>query len=117
MTSLRIVLVEDDDLIGILLGAMLEGMGHDVVAVVATEDDAVAAAAHHQPDLMIVDVQLREGSGPAAIARVLETGQVPHLFMSGAALRTEATGVVVLRKPFLEKGLLQAMRRALEVPA
>ena len=114
MRSLRILVVEDDDLIGMLLGAMLEGMGHDVVAVVATEDEAVAAAAHHYPDLMIVDIQLREGNGPVAIARILEFGPVPHLFMSGAAQRTEAIGVVSLQKPFREEGLLQAIRRALE---
>jgi two-component system, response regulator PdtaR len=117
MRSLRILVVEDDDLIGMLLGAMLEGMGHDVVAVVATEDDAVAAAAHHHPDLMIVDIQLRDGNGPAAIARILESGPVPHLFMSGAGQRREAAGTVVLQKPFLEPGLLQAIRRALQVSA
>ena len=113
MISLRILLVEDDNLIGMLLSAMLEGMNHEVVAIAATEADAVADAAHHQPDLMIVDMNLREGSGTAAMARILEHGPVRHLFMSGATLEPAAAHTIVLQKPFVEKDLVQAIRQTM----
>lgn len=117
MKSLRILLVEDDDLIALLLSAMLVEMDHAVVATAATEAEAIGAAASHKPDLMIVDMQLRQGSGVAAVARVLETGPVPHLFMSGARLRPEEVGGVILQKPFRERDLLKAMRRTFGIEA
>ena len=60
---LRIQIVEDDALIGLLLGDMLEVMGYEVCAIEATEIAAVSAAARCEPDLLIVDANLREGSG------------------------------------------------------
>jgi CheY-like chemotaxis protein len=114
VSLLRILLVEDDNLIGMLLSAMLEGMDYEVVAIVATEADAVAYAARYELDLMIVDMNLREGNGASAVARILQSKPVPHLFMSGTVLESEAAGTVVLQKPFLEKDLVQAIQRTLE---
>ena len=36
MTTLRIMVVEDDMLIGMLLGEMLEAMGHEICAIERT---------------------------------------------------------------------------------
>ena len=62
-----VLVVEDDAMIGLLLGEMLEGMGYDVCGIEATEADAVNTAARCKPDLMIVDVQLGDGSGVSAV--------------------------------------------------
>ena len=43
MKALRILIVEDDALIGMLLAEMLEDMGHGLCAIEATEADAVTA--------------------------------------------------------------------------
>ncbi len=80
---LRILVVEDDALIGMLLGDMLEVMGHQVCAIEATEAGAVAAAAQWAPDLMIVDVNLYEGNGISAVDQILVKGFVPHVFVTG----------------------------------
>ena len=42
--ALRILLVEDDPLIGALLADVLKNMGHDVCAIVVTQEAAVTAA-------------------------------------------------------------------------
>jgi DNA-binding response OmpR family regulator len=44
MRALRILLVEDDSMIGMFLGMTLEQMGHEVCAIESTEAGAVAAA-------------------------------------------------------------------------
>jgi two-component system, response regulator PdtaR len=44
MKTLRILVVEDDALFGMLLAELLAMMGHDVCGIEATEADAVAAA-------------------------------------------------------------------------
>ncbi len=97
-------------MIGLVLAEMLSEMGYDVCAIAATEDDAVAVAARCGPGLMIVDEQLREGSGQSAVERILRSGPVPCIFMSGAPSRPKQPGAQVLQKPFLEEDLVRAIR-------
>ena len=91
-------------------------MGHSVCAVVATEADAVAAAARHHPDLMMVDMRLGQGSGIVAMDEILRSGFVLHFFMSGNVAKFKALrpGGAVLEKPFQEADLRCAISRALE---
>ena len=77
MKALRILVVEDDAMIGGLLAETLEDLGHVVCAVETNAANAVAAAARHHPDLMIVDVGLGEASGIAAVKEILRSGFVP----------------------------------------
>jgi two-component system, response regulator PdtaR len=58
--------------------------------------------------LMIVDEQLLEGRGMSAVGRILRTGSVACVFMSGAHLRRP--GATVLRKPFVEADLVRAIQ-------
>jgi CheY-like chemotaxis protein len=113
--ALRVLVVEDDAMIGVLLGEMLEGMGYDVCGIEATEADAIAAAARCRPDLIIVDVQLAEGSGVSAIDAIHLVGPVPHVFVSGniARLRALKPGSIAIQKPYHESELALVMQRAL----
>ena len=92
MKALRILVVEDDVMIGGLLAETLEDLGHVVCAVETNAANAVAAAARHHPDLMIVDVGLGEASGVAAVKEILRSGFVPHVFATGDALRDLSLG-------------------------
>jgi CheY-like chemotaxis protein len=114
MKPLRILVVEDDAVIGMLLSEMLADMGHDVCGVEVTEAAAVAAATRHRPDLMIVDAWLADGTGVSAVAQILRAGWVPHVFISGARIQPERPGAVALQKPFLQSDLVRAIQRALE---
>jgi CheY-like chemotaxis protein len=67
MKRLNILVVEDDDLVAELIGEMLANMKHIVCTTTATQSGAVAAAKFYNPDLMIVDVMLREGNGLDAV--------------------------------------------------
>jgi len=115
MAALRILLVEDEAIIAVLLAEVLEGMGYEVCAIEATEEDAVAAALRCRPDLMIVDVRLGDGSGVAAVERILRAGPVPHVFVSGdpSKLQVLRPDAVVMQKPFREADLAVAIQRAL----
>lgn len=115
MKALRVLVVEDDALIGMLLAETLEGMGYEVCAVAASEADAVADAGRCEPDLMIVDAQLGDGSGVAAVEKILRAGFIPHLFITGnaAGVRTLDPGAIIIDKPFFVSDLGQAIKRAL----
>ncbi|MFS3137566.1 response regulator [Gluconacetobacter sacchari] len=115
MKSLRILLVEDETLIAMLLTELLEGLGHRVGEIESTQSGAVRAAARERPDLMIVDAHLREGSGVAAVQEILRGGFVPHIFISGDPLRDRVLhrSAIVMEKPFDDTDLLAAIDRAM----
>jgi hypothetical protein len=55
---------------------------------------------------MIVDAQLREGSGVSAVEQILRTGFIPHILVSGAKVQALRAGAVLIDKPFFEGVLL-----------
>ena len=115
MKAFRTLIVEDDATIGGFLAETLEGFGHRVCAVETNVANAVAAASRCRPDLMIVDVGLGEASGIAAVKEILRSGFVPHVFVTGDAVRGVPLGpdTVLIRKPFRVSDLDQAIQRAL----
>lgn len=116
MTTLRVLVVEDDAVIGVLLAEMLQEMGHDVCAIEATEAEAVIAAAKWHPDLMIVDVRLGEGSGVAAVDEIHRAGPVPHVFVSAdiSGIRVLRPHAAMIQKPYREADLAQVIQAALD---
>ena len=119
MTSLRILIVEDDPLIGPLLAEMLEDLGHFICGVEVDATDAVAVAALCHPDLMIVDVGLGEVSGVAAVNEILSGEFVPHIFVSGNVLRNLGRldpRAILIQKPYREAELVAAIQRAISSP-
>jgi len=115
MKKIRILLVEDEPLISIYFAELLEEMGHEVCSIETTETSAVAAADRLKPDLLIVDVHLREGTGLHAVSTILKTGFVPHIYTTGdRTISGELTaGAIVLQKPFLDAALTQAISAAM----
>jgi DNA-binding response OmpR family regulator len=91
MKALRVLVVEDDALIAMLLSELLAGMGHDVCATAASEAEAVIAAIRYDPDLMIVDAGLGRGSGVSAVERGLShtCSSVGTLKAFGGVSRTQ----------------------------
>jgi len=97
-------------MIGVLLAEMLEDMGYSVCSIAATEDNAVADAARCKPGLMIVDQHLLEGNGASAVERILRTGPIAWVFISGTPEYLAKSRVNFLQKPFVEKDLIRAIR-------
>ena len=115
MKALRILVAEDDTIVGMLLGELLKEMGHDVCAIETTEADAVAAAVRCRPDLMIIDVRLGDGSGISAVKEILRTGPVSYIFVSGdiSSVRMLTPDTVIIQKPYREPDLANAIQRAI----
>ena len=115
--SLRILVLEDDAIIGMLLAEMLEEMGHEVCAIEATETRAISAASRCKPELMIVDARLRHGSGISAVDKICLAEPVPHLFLSGdvSGVRAMRPHAIVVQKPFREGDLAKAIQSTLDI--
>jgi CheY-like chemotaxis protein len=112
----QVLVVEDDELIGILLAAMLEDMAFHVCAIETTQSGAVEAALRLRPDLMIVDARLSPGSGLAAMAEIERHHPVPHVFMSGEKLPPPRQTTPMLMKPFNRQQLTKAIQQAMHAP-
>jgi two-component system OmpR family response regulator len=63
-TQLRVLLVEDSVLIVDQIRELMQGVTYAVdVSVVATEKEALAAAIEFAPDIVILDLKLKQGTG------------------------------------------------------
>jgi two-component system, response regulator PdtaR len=112
---LRVLIVEDEAMIAMLLAEVLREMGHEVCAIAPTEDAAVAAAVRHRPNLIIVDEWLRHGSGMAAMAKINRSGHVAHVFVTGdpSIGRSLGPDMIAVQKPFTIPELVKAVQGAL----
>lgn len=114
--SARVLVVEDNAMIALYLGEIVEDMGHKVCATACTEAGAVAAAFESRPDLIIIDAWLDHGSGAAAVARIIGKGFVPHIFVACDARNDGPLHPrsIVVQKPFVEADIARAVDRALD---
>lgn len=113
--GLKVLVVEDEGIIALLLEDMLNELGHDMVASAANIDDARAEAANQKIDLAILDVNLgRQSSYP--LASDLSAKGIPFILATGYgrnALAEEWQGGVVLQKPFEVQALSAAIAESL----
>jgi PAS domain S-box-containing protein len=80
----RILIVEDEPLVGMELADALESAGFTVLGPVATNDEALALVAKHGCDGAVLDVNLgRETSEPLAVKFAAES--VPFVTLTGYA--------------------------------
>jgi CheY-like chemotaxis protein len=111
-TAKRVLVVEDEMLIGMLLEDMLADLGHHVAAVVPRLKDALAAVDREIYDLAILDVHL-QGESAFPVAEALIAKGVPFVFATGYGERglPEAyRGRPVLQKPFAKDDLERVLK-------
>lgn len=114
--GVNILIVEDDLLIALDIEMTLEEAGHNVVATATTASAAVDAAHQHEPDLVLMDLRLADGSwGGDAAREIRERLDVALVFLSGnldpvtRERLMPLDPVAMLSKPFLPGQLLKAV--------
>jgi CheY-like chemotaxis protein len=111
----RILLVEDEAMIAMLVEDMLEDLGHALVRVATRLEEAVAAAEIESVDLAILDLNLG-GTLTYPAADVLAERGIPFIFATGygsGGLKEAYSAQPTLQKPFTADALGQAIRQAL----
>ena len=73
-TVRRILIVEDQAILGMELEFALVDAGHEVVGIAADARHALALAAEAKPDLAIVDINLRDGRTGLSVAQKMASG-------------------------------------------
>jgi CheY-like chemotaxis protein len=117
--SKRILVVEDELMIRMLLEGMLTDLGHTVAAEAGGIDEALALANNAEFDVALLDVNLN-GLPITPVVEVLIKRGVPFVFASGYGARgvpEPYRGSPTLQKPFQIEALAQAIAAAVPTSA
>lgn len=112
--GLRVIVIEDETMIALLLEGMLEELGHNVIGIAATISRGLELARLDGVDLAILDVNVG-GQDSYPVADALAARHVPLVFATGYdsdRLRAPYRAGPVLHKPFMQVDLQQAIGRA-----
>ncbi|GAA3757186.1 response regulator [Terriglobus aquaticus] len=116
----RILIVEDEGVIAMDIESSLQELGYIVTSVADSADVALREAERHQPDLVLMDIQLRgDRDGLWAADQVRQRWGTPVIFITAntnteTLIRAKASGAYgFLNKPFRPKELDAAVSIAL----
>lgn len=78
----KVLIVEDDTLVGLGLRSQLEKFGHDVIAQAATIEEALALYRAHKPDFVLLDIRLGSEDGIDLAGQLLKERRCPMVVLS-----------------------------------
>lgn len=114
--GLRVLVVEDEAPVAMMIEDMLEEMGCEILASIASVSEAAAFAAQAEIDFAMLDVNVA-GERVFPVAEILRERHVPFLFSTGygtAGLPEDFSASPVLAKPFSREGLREQVALALK---
>jgi CheY-like chemotaxis protein len=112
--GLRILLVEDEAMVAMLMEGMLDGLGCERVEWVASVPAALDAVKRGEFDGALLDVNL-SGTMVFPVAEALTSRKLPFVFVTGygrtAEVHARFPHAAVLKKPFDSGGLALAIKK------
>jgi CheY-like chemotaxis protein len=112
-TRRRVLLVEDETIIAMMMEEMLADLGYEVAEIAPQIESAQRAAEKGAFDLAILDLNLG-GASTYPIAEVLQSRRIPFVFSTGydsSGLEARYARTPMLRKPFEYEDLRAIMSR------
>ncbi|MFI5379202.1 MAG: ANTAR domain-containing response regulator [Tepidisphaerales bacterium] len=79
---LRILIVEDESLVGMILRQQLDRMGHTVLGQASNAEEAVELYRRHNPDLVFMDIRLAGSDGLEVAKTLLDERPCPVIVIS-----------------------------------
>lgn len=103
----KILIVEDDMIISLVVENMVKKLGHKVVGKAVSGEEAISIAKQEPPDILLMDIRLKgDLDGIDTVARIKESINPKVIYLTGNSDRlnleraqgTEFAGLIV--KPF-----------------
>jgi DNA-binding NarL/FixJ family response regulator len=109
-SRLRVLIVDDHEILRAGLECVLQELGHEVVGMANTRAKAISAAERLKPDLILMDVQLEdEVDGIDAAIEIHDRLGIQSIFFSGYAdPQTRERALLAHPIAFLDKTSSQA---------
>lgn len=114
--ALRVLIVEDEMTIALLIEDMLVDLGHEVAGMSMRLPQAMELAKSAAFDLAILDVNL-DGLTSFDVAHTLAERKIPFLFVTGygpAGIAPQYQDRITVKKPFAQSDLQVAIDQALK---
>ena len=86
MAGEKILIVEDEALIALMLEDFVEALGYELAGAVDSIESGLAAVQKGGVDAVILDVNLRDHTASWPLADALAEADIPFLFTSGGDL-------------------------------
>jgi DNA-binding LytR/AlgR family response regulator len=84
MAKIRVLIIEDDELVRVLLDVIITDLGHHIVASVDNAVDALVAYSVHQPHVVISDIEIKGNIDGIELAKkLLQIRKCQLLFLTG----------------------------------
>jgi len=119
LLSRRVLVIEDESLVAMLLETILEDLGCEVVGPESNIDDGLITATEAEGlDVALLDVNVA-GREVFPVAEALIARNIPVVFSTGygeSGLPVHWRGRPTIQKPFTEATIRDALIRALSVP-
>jgi two-component system, response regulator PdtaR len=116
---MRVLIVEDDAIIAMHLTLLVTELGHEVCATAVSAVAAIAQAAAHSPDVVLMDIRLAQGSSGIDAARELHARQGLRCIFLSANLDEQTRAALLpyapidfVGKPVLPVLLQRALKKA-----
>lgn len=116
LSGLRVLIIEDESLVAMLLETILEDLGFTILGPVGTVAEGLTFANDAQLDAALLDVNVA-GELVFPIATALKQRGVPFVFSTGygeGGLPPEWRGNITIQKPFTESTVQDALIRAIQ---
>ena len=107
-SRMRILIVEDDGLLGMMLESLVEDLGFQVLGPMRNLQDGLDHALRDRIDFALLDFDLGNGTDALPIAEQLGRRGIPYVFTSGtdpSVIRRSLPDAKVMRKPIGERAL------------
>lgn len=113
-----VVIIEDEPLIALDLEQLVTDLGHRVVRIARTADQAIDAVTKLRPGLVLADIHLADGSsGLDAVNEILRTLSLPVIFVTAFPQRlltgTRPEPTFLITKPFQPENVKAVISQAL----
>ena len=112
----RILIVEDDQIIAADLRLKVRRLGHEVVGMAISGEEAIGLALQFKPDLVLMDIQLDTAMNGGEAARTIQERTGARIVFVTAFPRDSVgipEGGIYLSKPFSRVQLEEAVNGAL----
>jgi DNA-binding LytR/AlgR family response regulator len=116
MDAIRILIVEDEMIIGAKISMQLNALGYEVTGILARGEDAIQHVKKSKPDIVLLDIRLKGKLDGIETAKCLQQNSaVPIIYLTASAdedtfARAKATRpFAFISKPFKQLDLQRAI--------
>lgn len=123
-TGTRILIVEDEMIIGAKVSMFLTELGYEVTGILPRAEEVLLQLEENKPDIVLLDIQLKGSMDGIALAQVLQKEyQIPVIFLTANTddatfqRAKETKPYAFLSKPFRKTDLQRALELTINLMA